>query len=591
MDSYQYLILSKGLNATREVVHVADLPLYYGLNEIYTSIEYLHDSIKDKDIDPVGFTDRKIKDVWIDVDPDESSTLEKQWWKVHNDLIKYGIKDEHIQLYFSGRGLHIRLPNLWAFDTIDEMKNTLTDIVPQTDLIQNTNRIIRLVNTCNDKTGLFKIPLYDREFDNLAQIASKGSNSDFKTLYHIDPYLESKKKKSPLRTHVWTSERHSISEPYRLNCVHNILREGLVEGYRHTRLFSIIKSLRMDGWDKDSIYAICDAHIQGNLEKGELDKIINDIFDKGYKTSCRDPVLTQFCDSKCLFYARAIRLRNNDVDIDVRGALRDKLNQKPLIDLQPIFKLGHPYGIFRKDLVSIQGRAGQGKTSIMCFIASKLRACLKYIPLEDTPGAIALKYARFNAGRSKQNLIESIDDIDLSKLAISTVPGGILTISEAIREIQETEADIIFIDHLGKIVEDTGQSGWDGMMSKTYALKGIAEQTGKVLIVSSHTGRRSEHSVQGATEISASSVIKINQLYEAMCTGCNRDQYVTDPDQRFFNCDFCTARTYHIVEINENNPEKYLELSTHSSKAGKTRENMEWTKRIKINLSTLEVEL
>ena len=82
-----------------------------------------------------------------------------------------GIKDEHIQIWFSGTGFHVILPNLFGFTpsiTLPfSVKSTLQDVFPDCDIIYDGSRLIRASFSYNKKSGLFKIPLTIKELNKM----------------------------------------------------------------------------------------------------------------------------------------------------------------------------------------------------------------------------------------------------------------------------------------------------------------------------------------------------------------------------------------------------------------------------------------
>jgi KaiC/GvpD/RAD55 family RecA-like ATPase len=125
-----------------------------------------------------AFSDR----LFFDLDSKKDVNLAKEDAKeLLLRLQQLGIKlEEHVRVFFSGnKGFHIEVP-INATLTVDEMKNLCSNIAVGLesfdDVIYNTSRIIRILNTKHQASGLFKIELepYDLVELTLDQIKEKA---------------------------------------------------------------------------------------------------------------------------------------------------------------------------------------------------------------------------------------------------------------------------------------------------------------------------------------------------------------------------------------------------------------------------------
>jgi len=112
-----------------------------------------------------------------------------------------GVKKEHIQVWFSGTGFHIVLPNIFGFTPSISLpftvKSTLQDVFPDCDPIYDGARLIRAPFSYNKKSGLFKIPLRVDElhvlsFEQIKKKAESIPTERFFSKYefkNVSPYL------------------------------------------------------------------------------------------------------------------------------------------------------------------------------------------------------------------------------------------------------------------------------------------------------------------------------------------------------------------------------------------------------------------
>ena len=105
--------------------------------------------------------------LYIDVDLEGQkqgdATIEKVGNLV-NDILELGVKEEHINVWFSGRGFHIHLPNIYGFEPSSsiaaQVKATMQrDFAKYIDNIYDNTRLIRASYSLNKKSNRYKVPL------------------------------------------------------------------------------------------------------------------------------------------------------------------------------------------------------------------------------------------------------------------------------------------------------------------------------------------------------------------------------------------------------------------------------------------------
>jgi hypothetical protein len=94
----------------------------------------------------------------------------------------YNIKLEDIKIWFSGRGFHLHIPNVFNLETSKILPRLasakLSRMFKNCDSIYEYYGLIRVGNTWNRKSGLYKIPLSYDEFkamsmDEIRELAKK----------------------------------------------------------------------------------------------------------------------------------------------------------------------------------------------------------------------------------------------------------------------------------------------------------------------------------------------------------------------------------------------------------------------------------
>ena len=97
----------------------------------------------------------------VDIASNNSKKLMEDTDNLIGSLTNKGVKEEYIQIWFSGRGFHIVIPDLYGFkpskNIAREVKSTLVrDFGNKIDLIYDSKRLIRLPFSLNKKSNLYK---------------------------------------------------------------------------------------------------------------------------------------------------------------------------------------------------------------------------------------------------------------------------------------------------------------------------------------------------------------------------------------------------------------------------------------------------
>jgi len=176
-STYKYIDYAEGgVNHRNNVRVITELESVYGKNEVYRTIFRFDDDYRRhfEKTKSVGQFAGKCYADWMPFDIDDED-LSKAWSaaKAVINLLNYDYSFDVQHIFFSGaKGFHILIPiQAFGFTQPSEkmpmaFKGLANDIAG--DLVDSTiyelNRLFRMVNTCNAKTGMFKIPLTIDEF-------------------------------------------------------------------------------------------------------------------------------------------------------------------------------------------------------------------------------------------------------------------------------------------------------------------------------------------------------------------------------------------------------------------------------------------
>jgi len=292
---YKYIAYSFGGPNKRDVMDVKDFKTPdNGADHYRTYFRFTDDYLKyyERTKSVKGYSGKCYADfIPIDIDDED---LKNAWLKT-KELISfldfdYGFDVQH--LFFSGsKGFHLYLPSV-CFGTFipsenlnDIFKSIVMDIAGEVadSVNYDKNRLFRLVNTKNSKSGLYKIPLTYSEFNNgidsileLAKNKRSDSHPGISDNIKNDQFIELYQKYK-------IEEKQTIHSNGFLNKIAN----GVREGNRDNTAIKIVGTLRKAGHDKEFTKAILTGWNRGNTPPLD-DSTINKCIQSGY--SYGDPV-------------------------------------------------------------------------------------------------------------------------------------------------------------------------------------------------------------------------------------------------------------------------------------------------------------
>lgn len=215
-----------------------------------------------------------------------------------------------MDLWFSGTGFHLTCPDPFHIDPSPELPQILRQTLeamelPHIDLkIYERSRIIRVANTVNKKSGLFKINFpQDLLVSPDAMVLIKAlathpkdivlNKAAVPDLHHLV--------KSPIPATLSIDVK--AEDPSRfVTCMQKLYARGPVKGRRHSDLIALVSSWRRAGLPSQAAATLAEKWIgmgADPMSSYEVTRAVADIYTKGYKLSCEHPVMKEFCDSRC----------------------------------------------------------------------------------------------------------------------------------------------------------------------------------------------------------------------------------------------------------------------------------------------------
>ena len=269
-----------------------DIRKKFNNTDVYATI-YQYNN---KDIDKSDLYGPMYLDLDLDIDSDAAyEILKNELKKIVTFLnLRYEIPIEYMRFYFSGKkGFHIFIPasvfgiqpdkklNIYYKALAKEIsKNTVYDVI---DLrIYDNKRLVRLANSINSKSRLYKVPItYDNillfSYSDIKEYAKEPKHLKYEKPQYVEKAAENfkniitqleeekKKKKYTIPKNV------DISKVKFPECIKNIFENGASKGSRNNTAVILASALFQKGIDYDTGFQLLN---KWNHEK--VDPSIND---------------------------------------------------------------------------------------------------------------------------------------------------------------------------------------------------------------------------------------------------------------------------------------------------------------------------
>jgi len=454
--------------------------------EIFRSMFLYDESIKDHVLETGSVSqfngERYIDNIILDVDPQGNA----QWkgdearetvLKLIDAMNGKGIGNEIIQVWFSGRGFHVHIPNVYGFEPTPSLDRKVRasiarDFGKYVDLIYDATRLIRAGYSVNRKTGLYKVPLKIEEVANSTYDEIKFLAREIRTDYSHKPFdfdgeilkpADMSRANAPEIRKIFKGNKGQTSRF--VTCGQHIYNDGEVKGKRHHNLLRLVSiAIRHYGYDTPAVHGIVKAYMEkfeNPLPKTEVSRIVEDAYKAGgYAYQCNDEVLSRYCDPKCHLY----KWRNLEETSDVLDAedminlLADYANidfTDKSFDLKDVFPFMPQKYIFKAgDLAILTGNTKLGKTAFLQYIVSCIPSVKAlYMSLEVEDRTIIRRFAQQVTLKTKDeimSLMKTRDPLTTELIKDKMKHIKILTDSPDITKynelIQEHKPKILIID-------------------------------------------------------------------------------------------------------------------------------------------------
>ena len=378
-------------------------------------------------------------------------------------------------IYFSGTGFHIGISSKnFIWEPCENLHLKVKDELTEKGIFEiadpsvtDKTRIIRCLNTRNNKSGLWKTQLMPYQLhgsiEDILEFAKcsrehKNQLEDYETM---NPPFDVTKRKIKQYDNMIVKDYGRNPDPTNYPCISEMLK-GTGYGNRHAVALRLSAWLRwlypedmvrilMEAWRKK-----VDMPNKPFTEK-ELDGIINSAYEahggKGNRYGCADAVMDKYCKNTCKLYKSK----------KSQGAMSAKEMESVLLDFYDSdirgINLGEIYGkdfpIYPGEVVIIQAPPKSMKTMLLQNWVHSLGRQTYFLELEMSPRQIWGRFLSMHLEKSDEEIKEMHRKGELRGISKDfdwlTVDYNSCDSRELSKKIQmlPIKPEIVVVDHMG----------------------------------------------------------------------------------------------------------------------------------------------
>ena len=328
-------------------------------------------------------------------------------------------------IYFSGRGFHLGIPDTafkWrpGVDLHLRVKEELDKhgIYKYADVsVTDKTRIIRLNNTLNSKSRLWKIYISYEELTSLnslgvSALANKPRQIEIPML-QCEPVFDVTEREKKKQTTKFKETVGQEPDPMLYPCIQTMLK-GTTYGGRHATALRIAAWLRWR-YPENVVRLIMEDWRQrvttdeNPFKEIEMERIVTDCYKghngSGYRYGCNDKVMDKHCNSTCtLFKAKKSQgiMSANDMEENLISWLKGDVVP---INLGGLYNKDFP--IYPGELIVIQAPPKSMKTMLVQNWVNSFKRPTYFLEMEMSPRQIWQRFIQIEQGWTEEELAKN----------------------------------------------------------------------------------------------------------------------------------------------------------------------------------------
>jgi hypothetical protein len=329
------------------------------------------------------------------------------------------------RIYFSGTGFHVGIPGkAFRWKPCTDLHLKVKDILNEAEIykyadpsVSDKTRIIRVVNTLNSKSGLWKIPItsaiLNQDINEILKLAkTKRATPEWAAL-ECEPVFDVLKRKPKASD----KEFESITlgknpDPVWYPCIQTMM-QGTPQGSRHQIALRVAAFLRwrypehvvrliMEDWRKR-------VDLNDNpFTKEEMNKIVTDCYEghggNGYNYGCTDIHMDSHCQSTCRLYKAKKSQSTQDAKTMEKEFVEFLAREQEPINLGSLY--GKDFPIYPGEVVIIQAPPKSMKTMLLQNWVNSLKRTTYFLEMEMSPRQIWSRFVMIEKEWNEDQLRE-----------------------------------------------------------------------------------------------------------------------------------------------------------------------------------------
>lgn len=295
----------------------------------------------DKDYKRCAEAGESIADLYFDVDNDYLWLAKASGSDLIDHLAHIDVPEKFIRVYFSGsKGFHIEVPHqlfgvkpnkkvALAYKSI--AKELKEEVCPDIDLaVYENKRLWRVVNSVNEKSNLYKIPLSVREIrkfsvENILTLAKRqrtdiyrNNGTDIKPIPKLATLYQDHEHETPaleLENNMLDEDGYcGVAAPILVDgvpCIDHILADGLPIGIRNEGIIRLATYYKNIGYTKgEALKKLLTWNKTRNdfpLFDYEIKETVKSAFKRPLNYGCKDYILQRYCEKRRCFVSKKYR--------------------------------------------------------------------------------------------------------------------------------------------------------------------------------------------------------------------------------------------------------------------------------------------
>lgn len=335
----------------------------------------------------------------------------------YDKLIKFGIFEENIKIYYSGTGYHFEIPDIFNIPQNNQLpkvlETTLLHYFPESDSIYYPVSLIRCNDTLNLKSNLYKIQITSEELLSLSSVGiMELAKTPFRDFIDNVTIVQDFSDRIILQKNIQKIEHNNFNRDTsnkNVICMQTVYNKGGIEGRRHKDALRLVSWMHRQGIPKQGIPGLIKQWSPG-LPDTEITKLVYNVTKIPLIYGCNDEVMLEHCDSNCIFYAHKNYnvpiMDSKTMEMSFTSFIINDIGEKTF-DLNEIFDKSSSYMFYPGELVIFLGDTGIGKTAIVQNIVTSLsRLTTLYLSFEVGQNLLYRRFIQISHGMNKYEVIK-----------------------------------------------------------------------------------------------------------------------------------------------------------------------------------------